>query len=143
MEKGGGHHAMTTTEPLMDWRGMGNTWRSLGLLMLLPALLAAGLMDTSPLENNLPEPDAYRLPFSESILESQEWRAPEKPERDWRLPPPPEPGWRTPNAPRSKSSSSNKTLELFPRHRSGQPSDYDIIERDEKPLIKLFEFGTK
>lgn len=134
---------MTATEPLPELRDMSHTWRSMGLLILLPALLAAGLMDTSSLENALPETESYRSPFSESILESQEWRAPAKPERDWRLPPPPEPGWRTPNAPRSKSPSSHKTLELFPRHRSGQPSDYDIIERDEKPLIKLFEFGTK
>lgn len=115
-----------------------------GLLLVLPAILAAGLMEKSALDNSLPESESYRTPFSDSILESNRWRAPQEEKRDWRLPPPPPPlGWRTPQASQSEPAASNRSIELFPRYQPGKQSDYDMIEREEKPLIKMFEFGSK
>jgi hypothetical protein len=52
-------------------------------------------------------------------------------------------GWRTPQPSQSQTSSSKRTIELFPRYEPGKQSDFDYIEREEKPLIKLFEFGSQ
>lgn len=142
MEKGLRKDSMTTTFPIPGFWLSGNTWRQTGLLILLPALLAAG-MEKSPKDIALPETESYRTPFSDTILESNRWRAPQEEERDWRLPPPPPVVWRTPETSQSDISSSPRTIELFPRYRPGKQSDFDYVEREEKPLIKMFEFGSK
>ncbi|HBP87415.1 MAG TPA: hypothetical protein PKK23_00215 [Nitrospirales bacterium] len=116
----------------------------MGILILLPGLLAAAALEKSGTHLSLPDEDSYRSPLSENLLESNNWRIPQEKKRDWRLPPPPPPlGWRTPQPAESESSSSQRTIELFPRFKSGKPSDYDMIEHEEKPLIKMFEFGSK
>jgi len=135
---------MTATFPISGFRLSGNAWRQTGMLILFPALLAAGMMEKSATDSALPEAESYRTPFSDTILESNRWRAPQEEKRDWRLPPPPPPvGWRTPESSQSKTSSSTRSIELFPRYQAGKKSDYDPIEREEKPLIKMFEFGSK
>ncbi|MDR4493427.1 MAG: hypothetical protein AB7P17_02715 [Nitrospirales bacterium] len=116
----------------------------MGVLMLLPALLAAGTLDNPLHHSSLPDKDSYRSPLSETLLESNRWRIPQEEKRDWRLPPPPPPiGWRTPQTSQSETSSSQRTLELFPKYQPGKQSNYDFNEREEKPLIKMFEFGSK
>ena len=115
-----------------------------GLLILLPALLAAAALEKSGTHVSLPDEDAYRSPLSETLLESNRWRIPQEEKRDWRLPPPPPPvGWRTPETSQSETSSSKRTIELFPRYQPGKQSDFDHIEREDKPLIKMFEFDSK
>jgi len=143
VEKGFGHEAMTAAVP---FHGNGQpappVWL-VGVLVLIPALMAAGTIE-NPLNNSsLPDEDSYRSPLSESILESNRWRIPQEEKKDWRLPPPPPVGWRTPPKPQSETSATKRTIELFPRYQPGKPSDYDLIEREEKPLIKMFEFGSK
>ncbi len=136
---------MTTAERF--W-GDGQASSSLGLmgmlLLFLPALLAAAALEKSGTHLSLPDEGSYRSPLSENLLESNNWRIPQEKKQDWRLPPPaPSLGWRTPQATESETSPSQRTIELFPRYKSGKPSDYDMIEHEEKPLIKMFEFGTK
>jgi hypothetical protein len=117
----------------------------MGFLLLFPALLAAAALEKSDTQLSLPDEDSYRSPLSENLLESNRWRIPqEEEERDWRLPPPPPPvGWRTPQKPQPETSSTKRTIELFPRYQSGKQSNFDHIQREEKPLIKMFEFGSK
>ncbi len=116
----------------------------MGVLVLLPVILAAAALEKSGTHMSLPDEDSYRSPLSENLLESNRWRIPQEEKRDWRLPPPPPPvGWRTPQPSPSDTTSSKRTIELFPRYQSGNPSDFDFIEREEKPLIKIFEFGSK
>ncbi len=135
---------MTTTFPYSGFCLSGNAWRQTGLLILLPALLAAAALEKSGTQMSLPDEDSYRSPLSETLLESNRWRIPQEEKRDWRLPPPPPPvGWRAPETSQSKTSSSTKTLELFPRYEPGKQSNYDPIDREERPLIKMFEFGSK
>jgi hypothetical protein len=134
---------MTTTFPLPGFFLNGNDWRMASLLILLPALLAAGMMEKSGTQISLPDEDSYRSPLSDNLFESNRWRAPQEEERDWRLPAPPPVGWRTPQPSQTETSSSKRTIELFPRYQPGKQSDYDHIEREEKPLIKMFEFGSK
>lgn len=115
-----------------------------GSLILLPALLAAAALEQSMSHLSLPDEDSYRSPLSKNLLESNRWRIPQEEKRDWRLPAPPPPlGWRTPQSSQSDTSASKRTLDLFPEYRSGNPTNYDMIEREEKPLIKMFEFGSK
>lgn len=113
------------------------------LIAILPALLAAGALEKSSTTIEIPEEDTYRTPLSDALFESLRWRDPQEEENNWRIPPPPPRDWRTKPAPRSESSSSNRNLELFPRYQPGRTSDFDLQEHEEKPLIKLFEFGTK
>jgi hypothetical protein len=113
------------------------------LIAILPALLAAGVLEKSSTTIEIPEEDTYRTPLSDALFESLRWRAPQEEENNWRIPPPPPIDWRAKPAPHSESSSSNRNLELFPRYQPGRPSDFDLKEHEEKPLIKLFEFGTK
>jgi len=116
----------------------------LGLFVLFPALLAAAALEKSGNHPSLPEESSYRSPLSENLLKSNRWRIPQENKRDWRLPPPPPPlGWRNPQTSEPETSASQRTIELFPRYKSGKPSDYDMIEREEKPLIKMFEFGSQ
>jgi len=134
---------MTTTFPIPGYWLSGNAWRQTLLLALLPVLLAAGVLEKSGAQISLPDEDTYRSPLSDNLLESNQWRIPQEEKQDWRLPPPPPVGWRTPQHSQSDTSSSKRTIELFPRYQPGNPSDYDLIEREEKPLIKIFEFGSK
>ena len=115
------------------------------LLALLPALIAAGILEKSATQGSLPEPEAYRAPLSDTLLDSNKWRTPQQEvPRDWRLPPPPPPlGWRTEPRPNADTSRSTKSLELFPRYQPGKQFSYDYIEREDKPQIKVFEFGGK
>ena len=115
------------------------------LVALLPALIAADILEKSPSYGSLPESDAYRSPLADKLLESNKWRTPKQDEpRDWRLPPPPPPlGWRSEPSPSLESSKSKKNLELFPRYQPGNQFSYDHIEREDKPQIKIFEFGSK
>jgi hypothetical protein len=132
--------------PFQAWEGQlfSTPFCRIILFAILPVLLAADLLDKSIHLPSIPEEDAFRSPLSENVLKSNPWRAPKKQEeRDWRLPPPPPVGWRTPSSSQFDSSSSQATIDLFPRYQSGKPSDYDMIEREEKPLIKMFEFGSK
>jgi hypothetical protein len=134
---------MTTTVPISGFGFHGNVWRQTSLLFILPALIAAGIVEKSGTHISLPDEDTYRSPLSENLLESNQWRIPQEEKQDWRVPPPPPVGWRTPQPSQSTTSSSKRTIELFPRYQSGNPSDFDFIEREEKPLIKIFEFGSK
>lgn len=113
------------------------------LFLLIPVLLAAGLKPHPATDSALPEADSYRTPLPDTIFESNRWRIPPQEERDWRSPPPPPADWRTPRSSQSRSSSSTRTFELFPRYQPGTSSDYDMIEREDKPLIKMFEFGSR
>jgi len=135
---------MTATFPISGFWLSEKSWRMTGLLIVLPALLAAAALEKSGTQMSLPDEDSYRSPLSENLLESNRWRIPQEEKRDWRLPPPPPPvGWRTPETSQSKTSPSTKTLELFPRYQPGKQSNYDPIDREERPLIKMFEFGSK
>jgi len=143
VEKGPQKNAMTTTLPMPGFWISGNAWRQTGLLILLPTLLAAGLLDKSGPHLSLPDENAYRSPLSENLLESNQWRIPQKEKPAWRIPATPPLSWRTPQAPESNTPTSTPTIELFPRYQPGNPSDFDYIKREEKPLIKIFEFGSK
>ena len=143
MEKGTPKDSMTMTFPTSGFWLSENAWKQTMLLALVPVLLAAGILEKSGTQISLPDDDAYRSPLSDNLLESNQWRIPQEEKRDWRLPPTPPVGWRTPQPSPSDSSSSKRTIELFPRYKSGNPSDFDLIEREEKPLIKIFEFGSK
>ena len=136
----------TMTPSLLIPRSWGSepTWQQTALLWLIPMLLAAGLIDTSAREGALPEAESYRTPLSDTLFESNRWRIPQEETRDWRLPLPPPPlGWRSPSTALPETSSSPRTIELFPRYQPGKSSDYDFNAREEKPLIKMFEFGSK
>ncbi len=109
--------------------------------ILVPLLLAAGFSEPTRQES-LPDPGAYRTPLSDSLIESNQWRTPQKEEQTWRATPPPSLHWRTPDPPRSSSPSSNRKIELFPKYRPGNAMDFDHINREEKPQIKVFEFGS-
>jgi hypothetical protein len=144
VEKRYGHATMTAAGHFHEERQPPTSLGLMGVLLLLPVILAAAALEKSGTHLSLPDEDSYRSPLSENLLESNRWRIPQEEKRDWRLPPPPPPvGWRTPQTPESEASSSQRTIELFPRYKSGKPSDYDMIEHEEKPLIKMFEFGSK
>lgn len=135
---------MTTAEPIFGDGQPTSSLGLMGLLLLLPALLAAAELEKSGTHLSLPDEGSYRSPLSEKLLESNNWRIPQEEKQEWRLPPPaPSLDWRAPQETESETSSSRRTIELFPRYKSGKPSDYDMIEHEEKPLIKMFEFGSK
>lgn len=132
---------MTTT--IQAECGTSSSMQRWMMLALLPALLAAGALEKSSSTVDLPDEDAYRAPLSEALFESLRWREPQEPDQTWRTPPPPPSvDWRANPKPRAKSSTSKRHIELFPRYQSGKPSDFDMEALEEKPLIKLFEFGT-
>lgn len=144
MEKGSGRKPMTAAV-LSQGNGQPtfSFWVA-SVLFLLPALLAAGTLENPLNHSSLPDEDSYRSPLSETLLESNRWRIPQEEKRDWRLPPPPPPvGWRTPGSSTSDTGAAKRTIEIFPRYQPGKPSDFDMIEREEKPLIRMFEFGSK
>lgn len=144
MEKGCEPKPMTTAERFFGDGQPSSSLGLMGMLLLLPALLAAAALEKSGTHLSLPDESAYRSPLSENLLESNNWRIPQEKKQDWRLPPTPPPlGWRMPQAVEPETSSSPGTIELFPRYKSGNPFNYDMIEREEKPQIKMFEFGSK
>ncbi len=128
-----------TLQPNLD---LLDTFWKWPLLVLFPLLLAAGGMEPSAPSLALPDEKSYRTPLSDSLSESSTWRAPAEPEATWRQPSrTPSLDWRTSPPSPSESSRSRKTIDLFPRYQSGNPNDFDHINREEKPQIKVFEFG--
>lgn len=130
---------MTTTLQA-DWNIPDAFWKWV-LLAIVPVILAAGAMEQAAPGLALPDKQSYRTPLSDALIESSEWRTPAQPDAaDWRQPRSPSLGWRTETPP--QPSQSQKTLHFFPRHQPGNPFDYDHIEREYKPQIKVFEFGS-
>ncbi len=119
--------------PVLRW---GPLW------LLLPLLMAAGFPDYIQ-ERTFPEPDAYRTPLSDSLFESNQWRTPPEKGNNWRLTPPPPAQWRTPGPTQSEARSPKRVIELFPKYQPGRPTDFDYESGEEKPQIRVFEFGTK
>ncbi len=124
---------LESTMPDAIWR-----W---ALLAMVPALLAAGAIEKLAPDLVLPDEQSYRTPLSDTLFESSEWRTPEEPETAWRQRPSPSVGWRTESPSQAPPSRSKKTINLFPRYQPGNPNDFDHINREEKPQIKVFEFG--
>ena len=123
-----------------DWDIPDAFWKW-ALLAIVPAILAAGAMEPSASSVALPDEQSYKTPLSDALFESSEWRKPAQPDEvDWRQPRSSSLGWRTETPP--QPSQSQKKIHLFPRHQPGNPFDYDHIDREEKPLIKVFEFGS-
>ena len=111
------------------------------ITLAIPMLLAAGILEKSRTSTVLPEKESYRSNLSDMILESSEWRSPKETEIDWREPPPPLPVWRIPSSLESSATTPRGKVELFPRYKPGNPADFDYLQREEKPQIKVFEFG--
>jgi hypothetical protein len=131
---------MTTTfQP--EWDIPDTFWRW-AFLAIVPAILAAGAIEKSAPGLVLPDEQSYRTPLSDALNESSDWRTPAQPEADWRQPRSPALGWRTEPTPQPEPSRSSKNMDLFPRYQSGNPNDFDHINREEKPQIKVFEFGS-
>lgn len=129
---------MTTTFQA-DWDIPDAFWKW-ALLVIVPAILAAGAMEQSAPGMALPDEQSYKTPLSDTLFESSEWRSPAQPEVDWRQPRSPSLGWRTETPP--QPSKSQGKIHLFPRYQPGNPFDYDPIEGEEKPQITIFEFGS-
>ena len=123
-----------------EWNIQDTIWRW-ALLAMVPAILAAGAIEKLKPDLVLPDEQSYRTPLSDAVIESSEWRTPEQPEAAWRQRPSPSVGWRTESPPPDKSFRSKKTINLFPGYQPGNPNDFDHINREEKPQIKVFEFG--
>ena len=111
------------------------------LLAIVPIILAGVMKQAAP-GLALPDEHSYRTPLSDALIESSEWRTPAKPEADWRQPRSSSLGWRTETPSQPQPSRSKRTIHLFPRHQPGNPFDYDHIDREEKPLITIFEFDS-
>jgi len=113
------------------------------LLTVLPLIIAAGtLEDLDGRQGPLGEGAYGSLP-SDPPLASSLWRAPQQDQNRWRESPPSLAGWRTAPRPQPETASSKRPRELFPRYTPGKTSDYDFVSREEKPLIKVFDFGSK
>ena len=112
------------------------------LVMMIPLLLAAGLLEERAGDHGLPDDGSYRSPLSSTLLGGSHWRIPQDDpaQSRWRESPPPPVGWRSLKQ-QAEAPSSKRSLELFPPYTPGKTSDYDFISREEKPLIKVFEFG--
>ncbi len=123
-----------------EWNIPDPIWRWI-LLAIVPTILAAGAIEKLTSDQVLPDKQSYRTPLSDALFESSKWRTPEQPESDWRRPRSPSVGWRTESPPPIQSSRSKRTINLFPRYQPGNPNDFDHINREEKPQIKVFEFG--
>lgn len=120
-----------------------HSFRLWALLTVLPLIIAAGIPENPDGRQGPPGEGAYRSLPSDAHLGSSLWRAPQQDQNRWREPPPPPVGWRSAPQPRPENGSSKRPLELFPRYTPGKTSDYDFISREEKPLIKVFDFGSK
>ncbi|MEC4679796.1 MAG: hypothetical protein VST67_03750 [Nitrospirota bacterium] len=127
----------TTLQP--EWDIPDAFWKW-ALLAMVPAILAAGAMEPSAPSIVLPDAQSYKTPLSDTLFESSEWRRPAQPEAAWRQPRSPSLGWRTETPP--QPSQPQRKIHLFPRYQPGNPFDYDHIDREEKPQIKVFEFGS-
>ena len=119
-----------------------DVWWVWALLALLPVMLAAGAMDRSAPGMTLPDEQSYKTPLSDALFESSDWRKSPQPEADWRQPRSSSSGWRTESTPKSDIPSSQRNRTLFPRYQPGNPNDFDPINREYKPQIKVFEFGS-
>ena len=124
-----------------DWNIPDAFWKW-AILTIVPMILAAGAIEQAAPGLALPEKKSYRTPLSDALIESSEWRTPARPEADWRQPRSPSFGWRTKPSSQPQPSRSKKRIHLFPGYQPGNPFDYDPIEREEKPQIKVFEFGS-
>ena len=113
------------------------------LLTLLPWLLAAEILQHSERGLDLSENHAYRSPLAEALMGSSKWRSPQQDQARWRESPPPIGGWRTAPILPSERPTPPRSLELFPKYVPGQTSDFDFINREDRSLIKVFEFGPK
>ena len=123
-----------------DWNIPDAFWKW-ALLAIVPVILAAGAMEQSAPSMALPDRESYRTPLSDALFESSEWRTPAQPdEADWRQPRSSSLGWRTETLP--QQSRPQRKIQLFPRYQPGKSFNYDYINREEKPLIKVFEFGS-
>ena len=122
-----------------DWNIPDVFWKW-ALLIIVPAILAAGAMEQSAPSMALPDKESYRTPLSDALFESSDWRTPAQPKAAWRQPRSSSLGWRTEAPP--QPSRSQRKIHLFPRYQPGNPFDYDYINREEKPQIKVFEFGS-
>ncbi len=130
---------MTTTfQP--EWNMPDVIWRW-ALLAMVPAILAAGAIEKFEPALVLPDEQSYRTPLSDAVFESSKWRTPEQPETEWRQSTSPSIGWRTESPPPVEPFRSKRKINLFPRYQPGNPNDFDHINREEKPQIKVFEFG--
>lgn len=123
-----------------EWN-MPDAIRRWAILVFVPALLAAGAIEKLAPDLVLPDEQSYRTPLSDTLFESSKWRKPEQPEANWRQRPSPSLGWRSETLPPAPPSRSKRTINLFPQYQPGNPNDFDHINREEKPQIKVFEFG--
>ena len=131
----------------MNWalspeeRSLNTTWHW-PLALILPLLIAAGIIEKSATRSSLPEEKSYRSDLSDIVTESSSWRRGNQDALGWReSPPSPADGWRTSPNPPSTTGSRRKKIELFPKYRSGDPAAFDFTTREEKGQIKVFEFG--
>jgi len=113
------------------------------LLSVLPLIIAAGALENSEGRQGPIGEGAYGPPFPNAPLESALWRAAQPDQNRWREPAPPPIGWRAASQPRPETDASKRPREWFPRYTPGKTSDYDFIAREEKPLIKVFDFDSK
>ena len=123
-----------------EWNIPDAIWRW-ALLAMVPAILAAGAIEKSAPGLVLPDERSYRTPLSDALIESSDWRTPAQPEADWRQSPSPSVDWRMESPSQAQPSQSKRKINLFPRYQPGNPNDFDHINREEKPQIKIFEFG--
>ncbi|MGB0911325.1 MAG: hypothetical protein ACPGYT_13260 [Nitrospirales bacterium] len=112
-----------------------------GILLVIPILLAAGVLEQSGNHLALPDKESYRSSFSDTILGSSTWRKPTQPQIPWRPTTRPSFGWRTPPNTQTSNTITRRPIELFPQYQPGRNFDFNHITREEKPLIKVFEFG--
>ncbi|NKB82513.1 MAG: hypothetical protein GKS05_11625 [Nitrospirales bacterium] len=111
------------------------------LALTLPILMAADIAEHSRTGPFLPEKQSYRSNLSDIVIESSGWREKKQETIDWRNPRSPEIKWRTEPRVTSQESTTRKRLQLFPAYRPGETSAFDFEEREDKSLIKIFEFG--
>lgn len=130
-----------TTVVQEDFR-MAYSFRLWALLTVLPLIIAAGILENSEGRQGPLGEGAYRSLPSDAPLGSSPWRAPQQDQNRWREPPPPPVGWRAAPRPQSETASSKQSREFFPRYTPGKTSDYDVISREERPLIKVFDFES-
>ena len=131
----------------MNWalsfegRSLQATWHW-PLVLILPLLLAAGIIEKTTTSSSLPEEKSYRSDLSDIVTESSTWRKGRQDDAGWReSSPTPATGWRTNPKQQGTPRSTKKRIEIFPKYRSGDPAAFDFSTREEKGQIKVFEFG--
>ena len=124
-----------------DVRSLQTTWQW-PLVLTLPLLIAAGIIEKNTTSSSLPEEQSYRSDLSDMVTESSSWRKGRQDNAGWReSSPSPATGWRTNPKQEATSGSTRKRIELFPKYRSGDPAAFDFSTREERGQIKVFEFG--